>query len=135
MTALLTALPPDAAILLLTCGLVLIALELNRPGSILPGALGLLLALLACAALAHRRPDPLAIGLLLISALILLLQSRRRIPPWIPCLATAAAIVGLVRIVPGVHLATAVLCGLLLGVGTILLTRIALRARLNKGLD
>jgi membrane-bound serine protease (ClpP class) len=135
MITLLSSLTPDTAVLLLSLGLVLIAVELNRPGAILPGALGLLVALLACASLAHDHPDPLAIGLLVSAAGILLLQSHCGIPLWVSCLATAAGIVGFARIVPGIHLATAILCGLTLGVGTTLLTRIAHRARRNKGLD
>jgi membrane-bound serine protease (ClpP class) len=135
MIALLSSLTPDTAVLLFSLGLVLIAVELNRPGAILPGALGLLVALLACARLAHDHPRPLAIGLLFAAAAILLLQSRRSLPFWIPCLGTLAGIAGFARIVPGIHLATAILCGLVLAAGTTVLTRIAHRARQNKGLD
>ena len=60
MLPLFSTLSPDAAALILTVSLALIAFELNRPGSILPGALGLLLSLLATASLAqhHPRPEP-----------------------------------------------------------------------------
>lgn len=135
MTAFMHSLTPDAAVLLLTLGLALIAWEMNRPGSILPGALGLLFALLACARLAHFGPDLLAICLLGSAATILLLQSRCGIPLWISFAGTAAAIVGFARIVPGIHIATALFSGAVLGTGTTVLTRMARRARRNKGLD
>lgn len=134
MLPLLSALSPNAAVLILTLGLALITVELNRPGIILPGALGLLLALLSFAAILHDRPQPLALALLFCSAAILLLQLRRDVPLWIVSLATSAAVVGF-ALLAHVMLIVAILCGLLLGAGTTLLTRIARRARQNKGLD
>jgi membrane-bound serine protease (ClpP class) len=140
MIALLSSLTPDAAILLLTLGLALIAVELNRPGAILPGALGLLVTLLAAAKLAHLHPNPAAFALLLAASAVLLLQLRRRLPLWAAALAALAVITGLLWLVPAagqppIHPAIAILCGLALGVGTTVLTRLARRARQNKGLD
>jgi membrane-bound ClpP family serine protease len=135
MITLLANLTPDAAIIILTLGLALIALEVNRPGLVLPGAIGLLLTLLSCAVLVHDKPDPLSIGLFVSAAGILLLQLRCRVPLWILCLGAIAGVVGLARILPGIHPATALVCGLLLAVGTTVLTRLAHRARQNKGLD
>lgn len=135
MIPFLANLTPDTAIIILILGLALMAVELNRPGTILPGALGLLLTLLSCAVLAHDKPDPLSIGLLLSAAGILLLQSRCRVAIWILCLGTIAGTVGLAHILPGIHLAVAIPCGLLLTAGTTALTRLAHRARQNKGLD
>ena len=118
----LARLGPDAAVLLLTLGLLLVWLELNRPGWILPGALGLLFVLLATA------------------AALLLLDLLRPTPSAVALAAILALVLGLLRLVvapapPRVHLATAIACGLLLGGSTSVLTRIARRARANKALD
>jgi len=134
MFPLFSTLSPNAAVLILTAGLALIALELNRPGSILPGAIGLLLALLSCAALLRQRPQPLSFALLFAGGTILLLQLRCNVRLWLVCLGTAAGIVGF-ALLPGVARLLAISCGLILGAGTTLLTRIARRARQNKGLD
>ncbi len=49
----LSHLSPDAALLVLTLGLLLIYVELNRPGWIVSGAVGLLAVLFAVASLAR----------------------------------------------------------------------------------
>ena len=103
------SLSADQAILLFTLGIALIYVELNRPGWIIPGALGLLATLLALAAMVQN-------GINLAAAML-------------------ALTLGLARLNPRIHAAISVPCGLLLGAGTSLLTRIAHRARVNKGLD
>lgn len=139
MIPLLSALSPTAAILLLTVGLALIALELNRPGSILPGATGLLLTLLATASLAHLHPHPAVVVLLVLCLALLLLQLRRSLHWILAAAATLGLIFALLRLLPADQPQpspiVAILCGLILGAGTTVLTRIARRARLNKGLD
>jgi len=135
----INGLSPIAAVLLLTAGLLLIYLELNRPGFILPGALGLLSCLLAVDALAHRTLDPIAL-LLLLSAIALLsldLLRPTRIP--VAVAATLALVLGLRGLLSNqatpLALSIAAGCGLVIGITTSLLTRIARRARANKGLD
>ena len=140
MMSFLYALPPDAAVLIFALGLALIAFELNRPGAVLPGAFGLLLALLAAASLLHHGPVPIALALLVAASAVLLLQLRVRLSLWIALVATLAFIAGLFYLLrfpgqPPVHLATALGCGAFLGAGTTMLTRIAHAARQNKGLD
>jgi membrane-bound serine protease (ClpP class) len=140
MLPLLTALSPNAAVLILTAGLALIALELNRPGSVLPGALGLVLSLLAAASLAQHHPRPDRVLQFLASMALLLLQARRPLLWIIPTSATILLILAVGTLLPstvepGVSAWTALLCGLILGTGTTILTRIARRARQNKGLD
>jgi membrane-bound serine protease (ClpP class) len=140
MLPLLTALSPNAAILILTAGLALIALELNRPGSILPGALGLLLALLASASLAERHPRPEPVVQFIASIALLLLQARRPLLWIIPASATILLILAMGTLLPptvqpGINPWLALVCGLFLAAGTTVLTRIAFRARRNKGLD
>jgi membrane-bound serine protease (ClpP class) len=140
MLPLLSTLSPDAAVLILTAGLVLIALELNRPGSILPGALGLLLTLLAAADLTQHHPRPEAAMEAIFCVALLLLQLRRKLSSVVVICATIAlifSIANLIPPIPGPRISawTAVLSGLLVGTGTTVLTRIARRARRNKGLD
>jgi membrane-bound serine protease (ClpP class) len=140
MLPLLTALSPNAAILILTAGLALVALELNRPGSILPGAVGLLLALLAAANLSQHRPRPEPVLEFVVSMVLLLLQARRPLLWIIPASATILLILSMstlfpATVQPGISPWVALLCGVFLGTGTTVLTRIAQRARQNKGLD
>ena len=128
---------PDAAVATLSLGILLLYVELNRPGRIVPGAIGLLLTLLAAAPLLTNHRNPNAIILLIAAAAFLSLGLRRESNPWIAAAATLNLIVGfgLLRASPAVHPLVAIVCGTILGVGTYLLTRIARRARTNKGLD
>jgi membrane-bound serine protease (ClpP class) len=140
MLPLLTALSPNAAVLILTVGLALIALELNRPGSILPGAVGLLLSLLAAASLAQHHPRSAPVVGFVASMALLLLQAKRQLLWILPAGATILLIFSIATLLPsavqpGISPSGAVLCGLFLGTGTTVLTRIARRARQNKGLD
>jgi len=133
-------LAPDPAILLLTLGLLLIYVELNRPGWIVPGACGLLLALLATASLLRLNLSLAAVTLLATAAALLLLDLLRPAPALVALAATVALILGFDRLVQGpeqlrIHAPVAVLCGLVVGGGTSVLTRIARRARANKAVD
>ena len=133
-------LAPDAALAVLTVGLLLIYVEHNRPGWIVPGAVGLIGALFAIASLAKMALHPGAIALVCTAIALLVLDLLRR-TQWIVALAaTLALVLGFGHLVPGargmrIHPATAVACGLVLGGCTSILTRIARRARANKGLD
>jgi membrane-bound serine protease (ClpP class) len=136
----LTHAAPDAAVLLLTLGLLLVYVELNRPGWILPGTFGLLLTLFAVASLLRLHLSPAAVALLASAAALLLLDLRRRTPRLVAAAATLALVLGFAHLVAGpapqrVHAATAIGGGLLLGAGTSVLTRIARRARANKAVD
>ena len=140
MLPLLATLSPNTAVLILTLGVALIALELNRPSSIVPGALGLLLALLAASSLGqhHPRPEPVLAGIT--SVALLLLQARRRLLWIIPVSATILLVLSMCTLLPPtaqprISPWVALPCGLILGAGITVLTRIARRARQNKGLD
>ncbi len=128
---------PSAALLLLTAGMLLIYAELNRPGLILPGALGLTASLLAAARFLQigLSPGAAAAFLLALSLLALSTRTRSRLP--LAALATASLLFAFLR--PSAqarpHTAVAIACAVLLGPGTSLLTTIAARARQNKGLD
>jgi membrane-bound serine protease (ClpP class) len=133
-------LTPDAALILFTLGVLLIFIELNRPGAILPGAFGLLLTLLSTAAL--LRLDLTATGLVLVftAIVLLLLGLFRPTPVAVPVAAIFALCLGFGHIVAGsghagIHAFTAIACGIVLGTATSVLTRVARRARANKALD
>jgi membrane-bound serine protease (ClpP class) len=121
------------ALLALTLGLALIYLELNRPGSILPGAFGLTISLLALPSLFFQGIHAPALTLL-VAAIIIATGLRRRIHPLISAVATLMLILAL-KAIPGVSHLAATFCGLFLGAGTSVLIAIAHRARTNKGLD
>ncbi|HEV2577281.1 MAG TPA: hypothetical protein VGU25_08720 [Acidobacteriaceae bacterium] len=140
MLPLLARLSPNVALLIATLAVALIALELNRPGSILPGAAGLLLLLLAAASLWERQPSELATAGAIASIALLLLQARRPLHLSVIAALTALLIACFIRLIPRastgrINAVTAVVCGTILGAGTTVLTRIARRARQNKGLD
>jgi membrane-bound serine protease (ClpP class) len=136
----LAHLRPDVALLGLTLGLLLIYVELNRPGWIVTGAVGLLAVLFAVASLARAGLNPAAVALVGTAVALLGLGLRRRTPVVVDAAATLALVLGfahLVRGTSGVGIRTgiAVGCGVTLGGCTSILTRIARRARTNKGLD
>ncbi len=140
MNAALLHLSADAALFVFTLGIGLIYVELNRPGSILPGMAGLLLALLAVASLLHQQLSPIAILLILLGTALLAYGLRRTTPVLIESTAIVCLVFGMLQLISGppdqrVHALAAVPCALTLSVGTAYLTRIARRARLNKGLD
>ena len=141
MLPLLATLSPNAAVLILTLGLTLTALELNRPGSILPGAIGLLLALFATASLATRHPQTKAVLGIVVFLVLLMLGTRGKRESLVLAAAITTGLIfsicELLPAVPGqsVSVWAAVLSGLILGAGTIVLTGIARRGRQNKGLD
>lgn len=132
-------LSPDVALVVLTVGLLLIYVELNRPGWIVPGAVGLIGTLFAVASLARMELNPGAVAVVCTAIALLLLDLLRRTQWIVAFAATLALVLGFGYLVRGaggpVHMMTAVGCGLVLGGCTSILTRIARRARANKGLD
>jgi membrane-bound serine protease (ClpP class) len=133
----LAHLSPNHALLLLTAGILLIYLELNRPGWILPGAVGLSGTLFAVASLARQELNLAALALVCTGAALLMLDLWRRTQVTVAVAATLALVLGFNRLIAGepIQAVIAVGCGLVLGTGTAILTRIARRARTNKGLD
>ena len=132
-------LTPDLSLLLLTAGVFLIYVELNRPGWIFPGTLGLLASLFAIASLLRHNLNMGAIALLCTAIVLLLLDLRRKTSPSTVIAATLALVLGFNSLIRNgnmrVHTIIAVGCGVLLGTGTSILTKVARRARTNKGLD
>jgi len=115
----LARLGPDSALLVLTLGVLLIYVELNRPGWVVPGAVGLTAALFAVASMGRSGVNPGAGALVLDVA------------------ATLALVLGFLHLTRDAEIGPglAVGCGLILGGASSILARIARRARANKGLD
>jgi membrane-bound serine protease (ClpP class) len=129
---------PNLAVLILVVGGLLIYLEFNTPGTIIPGALGTLLVVLALFAL-NLLPVRYTSLMLLVAAFALLLLEAKFASHGV--LATAGIIClvfATLTLVAGpipemrVSLATAVASGVAFGAVTTFLVRIALRARRNK---
>ena len=124
----------------MTLGCALILVEFNRPGLVLPAALGLLLLLLAMGGLHAAGVQRWAVVLLLMGAVGLVLNAWRRISFPLLLIPTAALMAGLQFLLPGaapvpIHAGVALVCGGFLGIAGALLTRIAYRARRAKALD
>lgn len=133
----LSHLSPDGAILILTMGLLLIYIELNRPGWILPGTVGLIAALFAGASLLRLELNLGAVALVGTAVALLVLDLLRRSSAMVGVAATVAMVLGFGQLVAGpgglrVNWWTALAAGAVLGTGTSILTRIARRARTNK---
>ena len=139
MLARLAELCPNVALLVITLGVLLIYVELNRPGWIVSGAVGLLAVLFAVASLVRLGLNLAAVVLVGTAVVLLGVELRRRTPVVVSLAATLALVLGFAQLVRGpgvgIKLGTAVGCGLVLGGCTSILTRIARRARTNKGLD
>jgi len=124
---------PAAALGVLTAGLLLIYIELNRPGRVIPGTLGLLLTLLACARLWAAHPQPVALLLVATAVVLLLIDLARGSHAVVSVAATLALAVGFRELVtPPVGWMVCILYGVGLGGPTAVLTRVARRARANK---
>ena len=125
---------PNLDLVLLGAGALLLLLECNLPGAILPGALGLLLVLAAVYGLSLQSLQILAVLLLLVAVAALALSSLRPLFGIPALLGTAALVVGLLSLTPGVSPFLALCVGLTLGLACALLGRVAWQARRNKAL-
>jgi membrane-bound serine protease (ClpP class) len=131
---------PNLAVLILVLGGLLIYIEFNAPGTIIPGALGTLFVLLSLFAL-NLLPVHYASGLLLVAAFALMLLEAKFTSHGVLGFAGIICLVfGVLTLVDGpipemrVHLATAIATGIGFGLITIFLVRIAVIARRNKTL-
>ena len=135
---LLTLMNPDLCVLLLTLGALLIYLEINTPGAVVPGAAGVLLVLLAAYAL-HLLPlTSVGIALCLLSGLLLLSEARFRAHGMLASAGVLTLVFGLATLVNGpipqlqVEWATAIGAGLGFGGVTAALIVLGLEARRAK---
>ncbi len=131
---------PDLDVLLLMCGGLLIYLEFNVPGTIVPGALGTLLVLLAIFGF-NLLPIQHTAVLLLFAALVLMVLEAKFASHGILALAAVLCLVfGLATLVDGpgpemrVHFGVAAGAGIGFGIISFGLAWIALRARRAKRL-
>lgn len=141
---LLTLMNPNICVLLLTLGMLLIYLEVNTPGAIVPGASGVLLVLLALYAL-HLLPISVAGALLCaLSSLLLLLEGRYSTHGLLASAGVIALVFGLAGLVDGpvpqLQVEWSVALGAGLGFGGVTATLIVLglkarRAKVKTGAD
>lgn len=129
---------PNLAVLILMVGGLLVYLEFNTPGTIIPGALGTLLVVLALFAL-NLLPVRYTSLMLLVAAFALLLLEAKFASHGVLATAGIVCLVfGTLTLVAGpipemrVSIATAVSTGIAFGAVTTFLVRIAIRARRNK---
>jgi membrane-bound serine protease (ClpP class) len=129
---------PDIAILLLVLGGLLIYLEFNVPGTVVPGSLGTLFVLLSLFGLNLLPIRHTAIILLLAAVVLMILESKFGGHGVLALAGIVALVLGLATLVDGpipelrVHLATALGAGIGFGSISFGLAWIALRARRGK---
>jgi membrane-bound serine protease (ClpP class) len=135
---------PDLAVLMLVVGGLLIYLEFNAPGTIVPGALGTLLVLLSLFALNLLPVHYTAVMLLLAAAVLMVLEVKFTSHGVLALAGIICLVLGMLTLVAGpvpemrVHATTAIAAGVAFGLITVFLVRLAVRARHNKsmtGLD
>ena len=129
---------PNLAVLILLAGALLIYLEFNTPGTIIPGALGTLLVLLALFSLNLLPVRYTSLALIVGAIILMVLEAKFPSHGILAAAGTVALILGTLTLVAGpipemrVQLATAIATGLAFGLITTFLVRIAWRARQNK---
>ncbi len=129
---------PNLAVLILVLGGLLIYLEFNSPGTIVPGALGTLLLFTALFALNLLPVHYTAVMLLLAAFVLLLLEAKFPSHGVLAGVGILALVFGTLTLIDGpipelrVALLTAIACGVAFGLITVFLVRIAIRARRNK---
>jgi len=131
---------PDLAVLMLVIGGLLIYLEFNAPGTIVPGALGTLLVLLSLFALNLLPVHYTAVMLLLAAAALMVLEVKFTSHGVLGLAGIVCLVLGMLTLVAGpvpemrVHASTAIAAGVAFGLITVFLVRIAVRARHNKSM-
>ena len=131
---------PDLDVLLLLCGGLLIYLEFNVPGTIVPGALGTLMVLLAVFGLNLLPIQHTAVLLLFAALALMILEAKFTSHGVLGLTGILCLVFGLATLVDGptpelrVHFAVAAGAGVGFGVITFALAWIALRARRAKRL-
>lgn len=129
---------PDFVICLLVLGALLIYLEFNVPGTVVPGAIGTLFVLLGLFGLNLLPVRHTAIVLLLAALVMILLETKFTSHGILALAGTASLVFGLATLVDGpipelrVHLGYAVAAGIGFGIISFGLAYAALRARRSK---
>ncbi len=130
---------PDFAVLLLVLGGLLVYLEFNVPGTVVPGALGVLLIALSLFALNLLPISHTAVLLLIASLALILLEVKFSSHGLLALAGSVCLVFGLLTLVDGppelrVHPATALGAGLVFALITFVLAYLGLKARQNKSL-
>ena len=131
---------PDLAVLMLVIGGLLIYLEFNAPGTIVPGALGTLFVLLSLFALNLLPVHYTAVMLLLAAAVLLVLEVKFASHGVLALAGIICLVIGMMTLVAGpvpemrVHAGTAIAAGVGFGIITVFLLRLAVRAKHNKSM-
>ena len=129
---------PNAALLAVVTGILLLYAEFNLPGTVLPGCLGALSLMLGLFALSRLPLSLLALGLALVGFVFILLSivSQRTmlsaVLGWAILTCALLHLVGPTHTTNEINLPAALLAASLFSVTTVWLGRIALRARRNK---
>lgn len=129
---------PNLALLILVVGALLIYLEFNTPGTVVPGALGTLFVLLALFSL-NLLPIRYTSALLILAAFaLMLLEAKFASHGVLAGAGILCLIFGSLTLVAApipelrIHAATAIATGLAFGLITVFLVRLAIRARKSK---
>jgi membrane-bound serine protease (ClpP class) len=131
---------PDIALLMLIAGALLIYLEFNIPGTIVPGAIGAVLVLTAIFALDLLPIRHTAVLLLVAAAILMALEIKFPSHGVLSLTATACLTIGTLTLIDApipeldVHPVIAVSLSIAFGLITFLLLRVAIAARRNKAL-
>jgi membrane-bound serine protease (ClpP class) len=129
---------PNLAVLVLVVGGLLIYVEFNTPGTIIPGTLGTILVLLALFGLNLLPVRYTSVMLLVAAFALLILEAHFASHGVLAAAGILCLVIGALTLVDGpipelrVHLATALSAGLAFGLITVFLLRLALRARRSK---
>jgi membrane-bound serine protease (ClpP class) len=129
---------PNLAMLVLMVGGLLIYVEFNTPGTIIPGTLGTILVLLAVFGLNLLPVRYTSVMLLVAAFALLILEAHFATHGVLAAAGILCLVIGALTLVDGpipelrVHLATALSAGLAFGLITVFLLRLALRARRSK---
>jgi membrane-bound serine protease (ClpP class) len=129
---------PNLAVLVLMVGGLLIYVEFNTPGTIIPGTLGTILVLLALFALNLLPVRYTSVMLLAAAFVLLILEAKFATHGILAAAGIVSLVIGALTLVDGpipelrVHLATALSTGLAFGLITVFLLRLALRAKRSK---
>jgi membrane-bound serine protease (ClpP class) len=129
---------PNLAVLVLVVGGLLIYVEFNTPGTIIPGTLGTIMVLLALFALNLLPVRYTSVMLLIAAFALLILEAHFATHGVLATAGIVALVFGALTLVDApipemrVHLATALSTGLAFGLITVFLLRLAMRARRSK---
>ncbi len=129
---------PNLAVLVLVVGGLLIYVEFNTPGTIIPGTLGTIMLVLGLFALNLLPVRYTSVMLLAAAFALLILEAKFATHGVLAAAGIVSLVIGSLTLVDApipelrVHLATALSTGLAFGLITVFLLRLALRARRSK---